>query len=146
MKKTVITLAISIVVAIYGYVENSSNPITTVQQQRKSSDQLLQKAYRNRQSDIQVKGSGIVIKILSDDIHGSRHQRFILRLSSGQKLLITHNIDLAPKITSLQKGDIVEFNGEYEYNAKGGVLHWTHHDPNRRHADGWLKHKDRMYK
>ena len=31
---------------------------------------------------------------------------------------MAHNIDLAPKIEDLHKGDIVEFNGEYEYNEK----------------------------
>lgn len=145
MKKTVLTLAIAIAVAIYGYVENSSNSTAAVTQQRETSDQMLHNAYKNRQSDIQAKGSGVVIRILSDDTRGSRHQRFILRLSSGQKLLITHNIDLAPRVTSLQKGDTVEFNGEYEYNTKGGVLHWTHRDPNRRHEDGWLRHRGRIY-
>lgn len=145
MKKTVITFAVAMAVAIYGYVNNASSPAETVRQQSSSSDKILQHAYENRKSDIQAKGSGVVVRVLSDDTRGSRHQRFILRLSSGQKLLVSHNIDLAPKITSLQKGDRVEFYGEYEYNAKGGLIHWTHHDPNRRHADGWLQHKGRIY-
>ncbi|QOY51204.1 DUF3465 domain-containing protein [Candidatus Sulfurimonas baltica] len=45
----------------------------------------------------QMCDSGDVIRVLSDDNTGSRHQRFIIRLSSGQTLLIAHNIDLAPK-------------------------------------------------
>ena len=145
MKKTVITVAVSIAIAIYGYVDTNSDPVRSVQQQAGSASQSLQNAYRNHQSDIQVEGSGVVIRILSDDTHGSRHQRFILKLLSGQKLLVAHNIDLAPKITSLRKGDTVEFNGEYEWNAKGGVIHWTHHDPNGRHTNGWLKHNGRKY-
>ncbi len=145
MKKTLLTLAVTVVVALYGYVENRPSSSATVQQPSESADIVLQKAYANRQGDIQVKGSGIVVKTLSDDLKGSRHQRFILKLASGQKLLVAHNIDLAPKITSLQRGDTVEFNGEYEYNAKGGVIHWTHHDPGGRHEDGWLRHKGRLY-
>jgi hypothetical protein len=93
----------------------------------------------------QVRGSGTVVRILSDDNEGSRHQRFILRRSSGQTLLIAHNIDLAPRVESLREGDAVSFYGEYETNSQGGVIHWTHKDPNGRHADGYLQHNGRRY-
>ena len=68
-------------------------------------DQAISSAYHDRISDIQVGSSGIVIKTLPDDNAGSRHQRFILRLSTGQTLLISHNIDLTPKLDSLRIGD-----------------------------------------
>lgn len=102
-------------------------------------------AYATQTSDLQVSSSGTVIKLLPDDNKGSRHQRFILKLSNNQTVLVAHNIDLAPKMTSLRRGDIVEFNGEYEWNSKGGVIHWTHHDPAGRHQDGWLKHNGSIY-
>ena len=111
-----------------------------------NSDETLQRAYKNRQSDIQIRGSGKVTRILSDDTKGSRHQRFILKLATGQTLLIAHNIDLAPRINSLNIGDRIEFYGEYEWNPKGGVIHWTHHDPKGRHADGWLIHNGKTYR
>ncbi|MEP4546720.1 MAG: DUF3465 domain-containing protein [Saccharospirillum sp.] len=110
-----------------------------------ANDAVLQQSYESRQSDIQVQGDGQVIRILPDDNDGSRHQRFILRLGSSQTLLVAHNIDLAPRINSLAVGDTVEFFGEYEWNSQGGVMHWTHHDPNGRHVDGWLKHQGRTY-
>jgi len=102
-------------------------------------------AYASQSSDIQVSSYGTVIKLLPDDNKGSRHQRFILKLANNQTVLIAHNIDLAPKISSLRKGDRVEFNGEYEWNSKGGVVHWTHHDPAGRHQGGWLKHNGSVY-
>lgn len=43
-------------------------------------------------------GEGVVDRALSDDNDGSRHQRFILRLASGQTLLIAHNIDISLRI------------------------------------------------
>jgi len=110
-----------------------------------NQNQALNHAYENQQSDVQVSGSGIVVRTLSDDTKGSQHQRFILRLASGQTLLVAHNIDLAPRIDSLQEGDSVEFYGEYEWNSKGGVLHWTHNDPRGRHKNGWLKHNGSTY-
>ncbi|WP_373089223.1 DUF3465 domain-containing protein [Zhongshania sp.] len=109
------------------------------------ADQILGEAYKNKRSDIQVQGQGRVEKILPDDSKGSRHQRFILRLSSGQTLLVAHNIDLAPRIAGLQVGDSVGFFGEYEWNQRGGVVHWTHRDPAGRHAHGWLAHQGRRY-
>jgi len=101
--------------------------------------------FDERRIGVQTQGKGIVIKILADDNQGSRHQRFILKLHSGQTLLIAHNIDLAPRLSTLRKGDTVVFNGEYEWNAKGGVIHWTHHDPSGRHEPGWLKYNGRTY-
>ena len=109
------------------------------------SDTALSIAFDERYSGVQTEGNGIVIKILPDDNEGSRHQRFILKLDSGQTLLIAHNIDLAPRLSTLREGDVVAFNGEYEWNSKGGVIHWTHRDPNGRHEAGWLKHNGQTY-
>jgi hypothetical protein len=110
-----------------------------------AGDRALTAAFDNQQSNVQVHGGGRVSKVLADDNDGSRHQRFIVRLASGQTLLIAHNIDLASRVTSLREGDSVEFYGEYEWNAKGGVVHWTHRDPEGRHVDGWIRHDGRTY-
>jgi hypothetical protein len=110
-----------------------------------SSDAIAE-AFRNRTSNVQVSGVGVVRRILPDDNEGSRHQRFILELSNGQTVLVSHNIDLAARLSSLDRGDSVEFFGEYEWNADGGVIHWTHHDPARRHVGGWLRHEGRTVK
>ena len=108
-------------------------------------DHQIAQAFANRQSNLQVRGEGIVRRVLSDDTQGRRHQRFILELASGQTLLVAHNIDIAPRIEGLRQGDTVAFYGEYEWNDRGGVIHWTHHDPDGRHADGWLKHDGVTY-
>lgn len=109
------------------------------------TDEEIGRAFRDRVSNIQVEGQGAVTRVLPDDNKGSRHQRFILRLKSGQTLLIAHNIDLAPRVPGLAEGDSVGFHGEYEWNPQGGVVHWTHRDPGGRHPAGWLKHKGRTY-
>jgi len=104
-----------------------------------------QEAFVAPQSGEQVRGKGVVTRILADDNDGSRHQRFIVEVAGGRTLLIAHNIDLAPRVEGLEVGDTVEFYGEYEWNDKGGVIHWTHHDPDGRHVGGWLKHRGRTY-
>ena len=111
-----------------------------------TDDNAIGRAFASGISDIQVEGEGTVIRVLPDDVNGSRHQRFIVELASGQTLLITHNIDIAPRINALEVGDSVRFNGEYVWNAKGGVIHWTHHDPRGRHVAGWVQHNGKTYK
>jgi len=111
----------------------------------RDNDSAIARAFTNRTSDVQVEGEGVVTRILSDDITGARHQRFIIRLASGQTVLISHNIDLAPRLDGLREGDSVAFNGEYVWNSEGGLIHWTHHDPAGQHVAGWLKYKGRTY-
>ena len=110
-----------------------------------AADKAISSAYQAQQSGVQVGGEGVVDRVLSDDDDGSRHQRFILRLASGQTLLIAHNIDIAPRIEALRSGDRVAFYGQYEWNAEGGVMHWTHHDPDGQHVSGWLKYNGMVY-
>ncbi|MGN5763883.1 DUF3465 domain-containing protein [Acinetobacter calcoaceticus] len=105
----------------------------------------IMQAYQQQRSNVQVQAQGVVKAILPDDNDGSRHQKMILKLDNGLTVLIAHNIDLAPRIEGLKKGEVVEFYGEYEYSQKGGVIHWTHHDPRGKHMDGWLKYQGKIY-
>jgi len=107
-------------------------------------DQAILDAFADGRSDMLIEASGIVERTLSDDLDGSRHQRFIVTLEDGHTILIAHNIDLSSKIP-LQKGDWVDFRGEYEWSEQGGVIHWTHHDPQGKHLDGWIFHKGEFY-
>ena len=110
-----------------------------------STDAAFTQALETRASGLQLQGQGTVTKLLPDDNEGSRHQRFVVTLRSGQTLLVAHNIDVAPRIRSLREGDAVSFCGEYAWNPQGGVIHWTHRDPGGHHAAGWLKHGDQKY-
>lgn len=149
MKKYIFIFVLSL--AVYGFISQSpalslTNPsFSFLKSELSTSDKALKNAFENKFSNIQVGGSGKVVKVLPDDTQGSQHQRFIIKLKSGQTLLIAHNIDLAPRINSLRVGDHINFYGEYEWNSKGGVVHWTHHDPNGRHEGGWLYHGGKLY-
>jgi hypothetical protein len=146
VKKFLLILIVGI--AVYGFVQLSPEFFSIgsfFNSEISTSDLSLERAFKNNQSDIQVGGSGKVVKILPDDTQGSRHQKFILKLNSGQTILIAHNIDIAPRISTLKVGDHINFYGQYEWNPKGGVVHWTHHDPSGRHEGGWLNHGGKIY-
>lgn len=97
------------------------------------------RAFARHQSGVQVRGSGTVRRVLPEDDRGSRHQRFILHIDEGPDVLVAHNIDLGGRIPDLEVGTRVEFSGEYQWNERGGLVHWTHHDPAGHHVAGWLK-------
>jgi hypothetical protein len=106
-------------------------------------DGSLQRAINARADGVPVTGRGVVQRLLPDDRDGSPHQRIIVRVTGGGTVLIAHNLDLGARIAPLAEGDTLEFAGEYAWNAKGGVVHWTHPDPRGGHRAGWLRRVSR---
>ncbi len=104
----------------------------------------LAEAARSHAESAWVEGRGTVARKLPTDTKGTRHQRFLLRLADGTTVLVAHNLELAPSVP-LAVGDPVEVRGEYKWNDKGGILHWTHHDPKARHAGGWIRLAGKEY-
>jgi hypothetical protein len=105
----------------------------------------VQRAFDERASSRQLVASGEVLRLLADDRDGSPHQRFIIETDSGMSLLVAHNIALAPRLDGLRAGDRVVVFGEYEWNNQGGVMHWTHDDPQGRHVAGYIEWRGRRY-
>ena len=125
-------------------VAETAGPPEALAADAAESSTILGRAFANQQSNLQVEVIAVVDKVLSDDNDGAKHQRFVVKLASGQTVLIAHNIDLAPRVP-LAEGDRVTVYGEYEWNSKGGVVHWTHRDPAGRHIPGWIKHAGQTY-
>ncbi len=121
-----------------------SNTSKSSNQSVKEERSHIRSLYDAQHSGVMVSTVGNVTRILKDDNDGSRHQRFLVEVSEGLTLLVAHNIDLAPRVP-LQIDDRVSMYGQYEWNHKGGVLHWTHHDPNKRHPEGWIMHQGKKY-
>lgn len=145
-------LIVALIAALGGYLLYERGALTPEPQrpaseamQEVGSEEAIERAFAQQQSNVPVEATGVVVRILNDDNEGSRHQRFIVRLASGHTVLIAHNIDLAPRVEPLAVGDRVEFFGEYEWNEKGGVVHWTHHDPVGTHQDGWIRRNGRTF-
>ncbi|MDX2000670.1 MAG: DUF3465 domain-containing protein [Thermoanaerobaculia bacterium] len=110
-----------------------------------ASTAVLDRAFAERRSNLWVTVTAPVERLLPDDRKGNPHQRFLLRLPSGLTVLVAHNIELAERVP-LTVGDTVEIRGEYEWNDKGGVLHWTHHDPSGRRDGGHIRYDGRVYR
>ena len=107
-------------------------------------DAILARAFRDRVHDLQVQGRGVVVRLLGDDTDGARHQRFVLRLESGQTLLVAHNTDVAPRVEGLEAGDSVSFSGVYEWSAEGR-RHPLDASGSRRAAHGGLAASRRLH-
>jgi hypothetical protein len=105
----------------------------------------IEAAFREGRGDFFVELPARVTAILPDDDDGSRHQRFLVELSGGRTLLVAHNIDLAPRVP-VREGDAVLLRGEYAWNERGGVVHWTHRDPQGRREGGFVEHAGRRYR
>ena len=104
-----------------------------------ADDGSLARAIAARAQDVPVTGSGEVVKLLPDDREGSPHQRILVRVAGGGTVLIAHNIELAPRVAPVAVGDTLEFAGDFVWNDKGGLVHWTHPDPGGRHRAGWIR-------
>jgi hypothetical protein len=145
-RRAIMRLAITVVLLVFvalrgiDYLRRNLGPMRS----DGGGSRAVAEAYRAKRSDVLVEGEGRVVRLLHDDNEGSRHQRFLLELAEGHTLLIVHNIDLAPRLP-VREGDTVAFRGEYEWNEKGGLVHWTHHDPAGRHPGGWLRHEGKLY-
>ncbi len=85
-----------------------------------------------------------VCQLLSDDTQGLPHQRFLIHLNNGSTVLVAHDTKLAPHVP-VSQGDLVRIHGEYIWNGRGGVLHWTHHSLNGRHEAGWIDYNGLRY-
>ena len=144
MKKLLLISAV--VLAGYWFVSNNPELVKSFTGGAVGGGELVQQAYDNKETNVQVSGEGIVHSIqksVRDD--GDRVQKFVLRLPTGLKLLVVHDFEASALISNLKTGDSVEFSGVYTWNSSGGVLTGTHKDPSGLRWPGWIKHRGKTY-
>lgn len=110
-------------------------------------DRAVCDAYSAGRSHVEVVANGTVTRVLGVRPGlESPHEGFLLRLGSGCTLVVRVevNTDFTGTIP-LHAGDHVAVKGEYEYYSRGGVIHWTHHDPRGRHENGYVEAAGRSY-
>jgi hypothetical protein len=96
--------------------------------------------FHNHQSNVEVTADATVIRLLPDRTSSTgTHEQFIVKLSSGNLTVeIEHNISIARRVP-LKDGDHVIVHGEYVWNSQGGLIHFTHHDPQGTHEGGYIQ-------
>jgi hypothetical protein len=106
----------------------------------------VQGAFERRAENVELTATGVVDRVLSDqDGPSGPHERFIVRLPDvGMTLLVEHNLSIAPRVPVVV-GEPVVVHGEYVWNAQGGLVHFTHHDPDRSHEGGYIVYGGRRY-
>ena len=156
--KQLAAIAVMLIAVAYQFFDNGNSnsnsgdkqrPASTAQSTQIPDQNKVLARIRSAKDDTNAKFwttvRGTVIKILPDDTKGSQHQKFLIRLADDITLLVAHNIDLAPR-APVSKGDQVTMRGEYAWNNRGGVIHWTHHDPKGRREGGWIEVRGQRYK
>jgi hypothetical protein len=141
-KQSILAVIAIVAVALFQYLEQDTGQGPPSTQQPASVQQQSNPATWSSGQWQTI--SGTVKRTLADDNEGSRHQRFILAVPGGKTLLVAHNIDLADRVP-LKTGDQLSLHGRYETNDRGGVMHWTHHDPDGRTPGGWIEFKGKRY-
>lgn len=101
-------------------------------------------AQSRQAQNVTITVTGNVFRLLPDDRRGSPHERFLIKLPNGTTVLIAHNINLAPYVP-LAEGDLVTISGEFVWNPKGGVIHYTHRPTNVRHKGGYIDFNGKRY-
>jgi hypothetical protein len=101
-------------------------------------------AQDNHLQKVEVTVTAPIKKVLPDDTKGLPHERFLLLLANGSTVLIAHDTAMAPRVP-LNAGDNVTIHGEYIWNERGGVIHWTHHSDNGRHEGGYIDYQGQRY-
>lgn len=102
--------------------------------------------FSQHRSHVEVTATGRVERVLSDASGPSgAHQRFIVTLDgASQTVLIDNNVTIGRR-APVATGDGVTIHGEYVWNAEGGLIHFTHHDPEHAHDGGWIEVRGSRY-
>ncbi len=122
-----------------------SNPPFFTAEQQVIAVNKIRNAKNNSNAQFWVGFNGKIVQILKDDTQGSRHQKFLISPNNDITLLVAHNIDLVQRVP-ISKGDSISLFGRYEWNHRGGVMHWTHHDPAGKKKGGWIKAHGKTYR
>lgn len=72
------------------------------------------------------------------------HEAFDVATAAGPAEIVD-NVDIAPRVP-VGPGDRIEVRGEMVHDrGRPPVVHWTHHDPEGTHEDGFIRFRGKAY-
>src|SRR5512134_2753687 len=104
----------------------------------------LAEAHQYRQTGFMAEVDGTVARILMDDKEDQRNQKFTIRLTNGQMVLVIHDQEAAGRVP-VSVGDTVLVRGEYVWTETGGTLRHTQRDYSAQRLHGWIDHQGERY-
>ena len=123
------------------------SPTPAVQPSAVASDNsAARRAFAGHTDGVELTITGTVDRVLSDQSGPSGpHERFVVALADvTMTVLVEHNLSIAPRVP-VAAGEAVVVHSEYIWNAQGGLVHFTHHDPDRSHEGGYILYAGKRY-
>ncbi len=109
-------------------------------------DAAIAQDFQRHRSNVEVTADGTVVQIFADRRSSTGvHEQFIVRLTGVDLTVeVEHNISIGARVPVVE-GDHVAVHGEYIWNSKGGLIHFTHHDPQGTHEGGFITDNGKTY-
>jgi hypothetical protein len=142
IRSVVPTCTLAVALAIAAACTSALQPQAPVA----SDNAAVQRAFEDHNDGVELTITGTVDRILSD-LGGPSgpHERFIVLLMDVKMtVLVEHNLSIAPRVP-VAAGEGIVVHGEYVWNAQGGLVHFTHHDPDRSHEGGYILYAGKRY-
>lgn len=111
-----------------------------------ADDAAIAADFANHRSNVEVTADGVVVRLFGDRSSSTgTHEQFIIRLTAPNMTVeVEHNISIGTRVP-VAEGDRVIVHGEYIWNSQGGLIHFTHHDPQGTHEDGYITDNGTTY-
>jgi hypothetical protein len=103
-------------------------------------------AFEEGRTGVWVSGHGTIAQVLADETTtiGFPRQRFNVRVEDQLTVLVQHSLTEAGRVPA-ERGDVIAFQGRYEFNASGGSISHTHRDTSQPGSGGWIRHDGQVY-
>ena len=135
---TIILFALALIVAITflsRLVHHGETPAQATAAMKAGCSQVTA-AFERHQSGYWLTVAAPVSRVLADAHGAATHQRFILRCPK-ETILVENNVDIGRR-APVSVGERVGAQGQYIWNALGGLIHDTHHATNSTTPSGWV--------